>query len=164
MDVYSNLAIFYQTSPHFGEKWTSCVAILAQNTWVCGRKPVIYYYKVNISLLGRFMKPGLATKDRFLVQSCHFLPVRSPFWRKTGKFCCCFGSKHTCAWVQSGTVPFELQYQFIVNVCEACDWNHRCISTPSPSLSFKPVPILEKNRLQLDWMSGVVTGQQKNRQ
>ena len=50
MEFYSNLIIFYQTSPHFGEKLTSFVAVLARNTGLCGCRPVIYYSKVNIRL------------------------------------------------------------------------------------------------------------------
>ena len=59
MNFYSNLIIFYQTGPYFGGKLTSFVAVLAQNTFVCGCRRVLYYFKVNISLLGRFTKPGM---------------------------------------------------------------------------------------------------------
>ena len=48
MNFYSNLTIFYQKSPHFEGKGTRFVAILAQNTCVCGYKPGLYYSKVNI--------------------------------------------------------------------------------------------------------------------
>ena len=73
MDFYSNLTIFYETSPHFEGKWTRFVAVLAQNTRVCGCRPELYYSKVNIGLLGRFMKPGMGIIDNFLVQPHHFL-------------------------------------------------------------------------------------------
>ena len=35
MNFYSNLTIFYETSPHFEGKRTRFVAVLAQNTRVC---------------------------------------------------------------------------------------------------------------------------------
>ena len=54
----SNFSIFYQISPHVGGKLTSFVAVLAQNTCVWGCRPMLYYSKVNIILLERFMKPG----------------------------------------------------------------------------------------------------------
>ena len=79
MDFYSKIIIFYQTGPHFGGKLTSFVAILAQNTCVCGFRPVLYYFKVNISLLERFMKPGMGIVDGFLLQPHHFILTQSPF-------------------------------------------------------------------------------------
>ena len=66
MDLYSNLAIFYQNSPHFGGKLTSFAADLAQITCVCGCRPVFHYSKVNIRLLGGFKKPKIGMIDRFL--------------------------------------------------------------------------------------------------
>ena len=47
MNFYSNLTIFYLTSPHFEGKLTSFVAILAQNRCVCGSRPELYYSKGN---------------------------------------------------------------------------------------------------------------------
>ena len=76
---------------------------------VCGYRPVMYYSKVNISLLRRFMKAELGVMDNFILQPHHFLPSQSPFWRKTDNFCCCFGSKCMCAWFWTGAMPFELQ-------------------------------------------------------
>ena len=109
MDFYSNLNIFYQTSPNFEGKLTSFVPILAKNTCVCGCKPVIDYSKLNTSLLERFMKPGIETIDTFLLQPHHFLPNKYPSWGKPAKFCCCFGPKHMCAWFGTGAIPFQLQ-------------------------------------------------------
>ena len=75
---------------------TSFVSVLAQNigVWVC--RPVLYYFKVNISLLGRLTKPEMRSMDTFLLQSHHFLSSQSPFWRKTDPLCCCSGPKHMC--------------------------------------------------------------------
>ena len=78
MDFYSNLAIFYQTSLRFGGRLTSCVAVLDQNTCVWDCRPVLYYFKVNISLLERFMKPGMGIMAKFLLQRHHFPPSHSP--------------------------------------------------------------------------------------
>ena len=125
MYFYSNLIIFYQTGPHFGGKLTSCVAILAKNTCVCGCRPVLYYCKVNIIILERFMKPEMGIIDNFLLQPRHFLPSQSQFWRKIDKFCGCSGPKHMCACLQTGTsIPLELQHYFIVKVREA--WERNC--------------------------------------
>ena len=96
--------------PRFGWKMTSFVAILAKNTYVCGYRPVLYYFNVNIGLLERFMKPGMGIIDKFLLQPCHFLPSQSQFWREIDKFCGCSGPKDMCAWLQTGTLPLELQY------------------------------------------------------
>ena len=41
--LHQPLAIFYQTSPHFGGKLTIFVAVPAQNTWVSGCRPELYY-------------------------------------------------------------------------------------------------------------------------
>ena len=73
---------------------TSFVAVLAKNTHVCGCRPVLYYFKVNISLLKRFIKPVMVIMDRCVLQPHYFLPRKPPFWRKIGKFCCCYGPKH----------------------------------------------------------------------
>ena len=78
MDFYSNLIIFYQTGPHFGGKLTSFVAVLAQNPIACGRRLVLYYSKVNISVLESFMKTGMGIMDKLLLQIQHFLPSQSP--------------------------------------------------------------------------------------
>ena len=48
MDFYSNLAIFSQKSPNFEGKLTRFVTVLAQNTCMCGWRPVLYYPNVNI--------------------------------------------------------------------------------------------------------------------
>ena len=86
MDFYFNLTIFYQTSPHFGGKLTSFVAVPAQNTRACGYRPVSHYSKFKISLLERFMKPEMGIMDKHLVQPHHFLPSQSPFWRNADNF------------------------------------------------------------------------------
>ena len=94
MDFYSNLTIFYQTSPHFGGKLTSFVTVLAENQCVCGDRPVLYCSKVNISVLERFMKSGMGIIDGFLLQPHHFLSNQSPFWRKTNTLCSCVSQTH----------------------------------------------------------------------
>ena len=48
MNFYSNLTIISPTNPNFEGKLISFVAILAQNTCVCGCRPGLYYSKVNI--------------------------------------------------------------------------------------------------------------------
>ena len=82
----SNLTIFCKASPHFGQKWTSFVAILAQNTCLCGCRLILYQFKFNISLLSRFMKPTIGIIDEFLLQPHHFLSNKSPFRRKMNYF------------------------------------------------------------------------------
>ena len=97
MDFYSNLTIFSQTSPHFGGKLTSFVTVLAQNTHVRGCRPVLYYLKVNISSLGRFLKPVMGIMDKCLLQPRHFLSSQSPFWRKTTS-CVAVLAQNTCVY------------------------------------------------------------------
>ena len=139
MDFYSNLTIFYQTSPRFGGKFTTqfCDCSGLKYMCVCGYRPVSYCFKVNIILLERFMKHGMGIMDKFLLQPHHFRQSQSQFWRYTDKFCCCSGLKHMYVWLQTGTIPFELQYQFTIKVHEACDGNHRWISTPTSPFSIK---------------------------
>ena len=50
---------------------TSFVTVLAQNTCVCGYRPVLHYFKLNISVLERFMKSGMEIMDNFLPQIHH---------------------------------------------------------------------------------------------
>ena len=127
------------------------MAVLDHNTcgWAC--RLVLYYSKVNISLLGRFMKPGMRLMDTFLFQPRHILQRQSPFWKKNDKFCCHSDPKHMCVCLQTGSIPFELQYQFIIKVHKALDWNHRWISTPTSPFYIKPVSMLEEHRLVL-WL------------
>ena len=42
----------------------------------------MYYSEVNISLLGRFTKPGMGILDNFLLQPCKFTLSQCPFWRE----------------------------------------------------------------------------------
>ena len=44
-------SFFYQTGPHFDQKLTTFVTILAKNICLCGCRTVLYYFKINISLL-----------------------------------------------------------------------------------------------------------------
>ena len=90
---------FISNSPIFGGKLTSFVAVLAQNTCVCGCRPGLYYSKVNIGWLERFMKPGMGIMDNFPVQPHHFLQSQPSFWRKMDVFCGCCGPKHMCVWL-----------------------------------------------------------------
>ena len=75
MNFCSHLTIFYQKSPHFEGKETCFVAILAQNTCVCSCRLGLYYSKVNIGWLERFMKPGMGIMDILPVQPHHFLAI-----------------------------------------------------------------------------------------
>ena len=75
----SNLTIFYKASPHFGGKWTSFVAVMAQNTYVYDCRLILYQFEFNISLLSRFMKPRVGIMDEFLLQPHHFLSKKSAF-------------------------------------------------------------------------------------
>ena len=84
MNFYSHLTIFYQKSPHFEGKETRFVATLAQNTCVCSCRPGLYYPKVNIGWLERFMKPGMGIMDILPVQPHHFLAIfdtANPYFR-----------------------------------------------------------------------------------
>ena len=80
MDFYCNLTIFYETSPHFEGKWTRFVAVLAQDTCVYGYRTILYYSKVNLGWLGRFMRPQMGIMDNFPVQPHHFLQSQPSFW------------------------------------------------------------------------------------
>ena len=96
MDFYSNLIIFYQSGPIcFGGKLTSFVAILTKNTCVCGCRPVLYYFKVNVSLLERFMKPGMGIIDNFLLQPRHFYQANPNFGGKSTSFVAAL-AQNTC--------------------------------------------------------------------
>ena len=145
MNFYSNLTILYQTSPHVGGKLTSCVAVLTQNTCMCGCRPVLYYFKVSMCLLKRFIESWMVIMDQCVLQSHHFLPRKYQFRRKWDKFYYCSGPKHMYVCLQTGTIPFELQYYFIIKVHEAWDGNHRLISSPTLPFSLKPVPTLGEN-------------------
>ena len=57
MDFYPNITMNYQTSLHFEGNLTSFVAVMAQNMCVCDCRLGLQYFKVNIGLLGRFLKP-----------------------------------------------------------------------------------------------------------
>ena len=85
---------------------------------VCGYRPVLYYSKVTICVLEVFMKPGIGTIDKFILPIHHLLQSKSIFLRKTDNFSCCSGPKHMCAWLYTGTLPLELQYQCIRKVYE----------------------------------------------
>ena len=142
---------FYWTRPHFGGKLNSFVAVLAQNTCVGGCRSVTYYSKVYISLLWRFMKAGMGVMDNFILQPCHFLPSQSPFWRKTDKFFGWSGPKHMGVWLETGDIPLQLQYYFIIKVREAWEGNSRWISTLTSPFSISTVPTFEENWLVL-WL------------
>ena len=73
------------------------VTVLAQNSYVCGCRPVLYYYKVNVRLLGRFMKPGMGIMNKFLLKLHNFLPSRSPFWREMDTFVAIM-AQNTCVY------------------------------------------------------------------
>ena len=71
--------IYYKASSHLGGKWTSFVAVMAQNTCVDDCRLTLYQFKINIHLLSRFMKPRVGIMDDFLLQPHHFLSNKSPF-------------------------------------------------------------------------------------
>ena len=82
MNFYSNLIIFSLTNPPFEGKLTSFVAVLAQIRCMGGSRPRLYYFKVNISLSRRFMKPVMGIMDKFLLQPYHFSPANPHFTAK----------------------------------------------------------------------------------
>ena len=86
MDSYSNLTLFCQNSPYFGGKLTSFVAFLAQNTCVYGYRPILHYYKVNISLLGRFTKPKMGIMNIFYSNLTVFYQANPHFGGKPPSF------------------------------------------------------------------------------
>ena len=51
---------------------TSCVAVLAKNSCVCGCQQGLYYSKVNIYSFERFIRTGIVIVDTFLLQPHHF--------------------------------------------------------------------------------------------
>ena len=95
----SNPTIFCKASSHFGGKWTSFVAVMAQKTCVYGCRLILYQFKFNISSLLRFMNPEMGIIDEFLLQPHHFLCNKSPFWRKMNSCCGYSGSKHMYVWL-----------------------------------------------------------------
>ena len=115
---------FLQSQPSFWWKWTSFVAVMAQNTCVYGCRLVLYQFKFNISSLSRFMKPEMGMINKCLLQPHHFLWNKSPFWRKINSFCGCSGPKHMCGWLYTMIILFQSQYWLIGIVQEALDWNH----------------------------------------
>ena len=131
MNFHPNLAIFCQKCSRIRGKMTNGVTVLAQNPCVCGYRPVLHYFEVNISVLERFMKSGMGIMDTFLLQIHHLLQSKSILLRKTDKFCCCSGSKHMCVWFQTVTMPLGLQYQFIRKVHEDWERNQRQVCSPT---------------------------------
>ena len=63
----------------FWRKWTSCVAVVAQNTSGCDCRLVLYQFKFNISLLSRFMKPRMGIIGGYLLHSHNFLSDKRPY-------------------------------------------------------------------------------------
>ena len=61
--------------------------VLTKDTLVYECRLVVYHSKVNARSYSRFMKPGIGIVDGFLLPPCHFLPSKSPFWRKVEYFC-----------------------------------------------------------------------------
>ena len=86
MNFYSNLNILSLANPNFEGKWSHFVAVLAQNTCLCGCRPGLYYSKVNIGWLGRLIKPGMATMVNFPVQPHHFCKASPHFGGKWTSF------------------------------------------------------------------------------
>ena len=78
----ANLTVFYQANPHFGGKPTSFVAVLTQDTCVCGFRPVLCQFNFNISSLPRFLKHGREIVNEFLLQPHHFLSKTFSHLRK----------------------------------------------------------------------------------
>ena len=99
-----SLAIFRKASPHFGGKWTSFVPILAQKTCVYGCRLVLYLFKYNISLLLRFMKPGMGI----------MVKISSP----TSPF----SAKPALILEENGLVLWLLWPK--THVCMVLDWNY----------------------------------------
>ena len=78
---------------------TSFVAVLAKNTHVCGCRPVLYYFKVNISLSERFIEPLMVIMDQCVLQPHYFLPRKSPFGGKSTSFVAVM-AHNTCVYVR----------------------------------------------------------------
>ena len=70
---------FCKAGPHFGGKWTSCVAVIAQNTCVYDCRLILYQFKFNLSLLSSEIEPRMGIKDKFLLQPHHYLSNKSHF-------------------------------------------------------------------------------------
>ena len=68
---------------------------------VCGDRPVLYYSKVNISVLERLLKPVMGIIVGFILQAHHFLSNRSLFWRKIDSgFLGVLDETHVCVVVE----------------------------------------------------------------
>ena len=84
MDFYFNLTLFYQIVPILEE---NCLVLWMfwPKTYmcVCGCRPVVYSYKVNVLLLRRSRKRGRGIMDNFPLQPHHFIPSQPSFWRKS---------------------------------------------------------------------------------
>ena len=66
----------------FRKLFSNFVAVLTQNTHVEDFRLLLYHSKVNNNSYESFMKPEMGFIDGFLLQSHHFLPSKSPFWRE----------------------------------------------------------------------------------
>ena len=82
---------------------------MAQNTCVCGYRPVLYYFKVNGSVLERFTKPGMAIMDTFLLQIHNLLQSKPTFFEESRHILLLFGPK--------------------THVCMALDWYHTILTS-----------------------------------
>ena len=77
---------------------TSFVTVLVQITCLCGYRRVLYYFKVNISVLERFMKSGIGIMDTFPIQPHHFLQSQSSFWISTWTSFVAILAQNTCVY------------------------------------------------------------------
>ena len=98
-DFYSNSTNCHQANTHVGAKTSILAVNMAKTTCVYGCTLYGYQYTVKIGSWTMPMKLEIWLPVRFLVQSCYFPPSQPPFWRKTDKFCCCSGPKHSCVWL-----------------------------------------------------------------
>ena len=122
---------------------------MAQNTWLYSCRLVLYQSKFNISLIWRFLKPGMGIIDGFLLQPRRFLWNKSPFWRKINSFCGYYGPNHMCVWLQTKIILFQSQYWLIRKVHEAWDVNHWQFSSPTSPFYAKLALVLVENGLVL---------------
>ena len=85
----SKFAIFYKANPRFWGKPTNYVAVLAQNTCVCGCRLALNHLNFNISSYVRKVHEDWEGNHRcFSLQIYHLLQSKSTFLRKTDQFCC----------------------------------------------------------------------------
>ena len=110
MNFYSNITNFYQANPHVGQKLTNYLAVMAIIPCMYDSRLLLYNSKVYNNSYVRFMKAGMGIIHNFILQPHHFLPSKSPFWRKIEQLWGGFCPKDMYVWLYTDFVLVRSQY------------------------------------------------------